>query len=186
MNLTQINQLIESRRSHFPKEFNGLKAPNELIHQMIENANWAPSHKLTLPWYFIVFEGQKIEQLVFQIEQIQNATNPNFPQEKRDKLRKLPSQLSHAIAICMKPSNLVPLWEEYCSLGAAVQNMYLTLNTVDDFGGYWTTGNATNTLQMKEFLEINEQDLHLGFFFVGGINQKRTDSTRKTVSVKWR
>jgi nitroreductase len=186
MNLNEINQLIATRRSHFSKEFNGKIAPNKLIQQLLMNANWAPSHKLTLPWHFVVFEGQKIEQLVSQIEQIQIIVNPDFPQEKREKIRKLPQQLSHAIAICLKPSNLVPLWEEYCSLGAAVQNMYLTLNSVDDFGGYWTSGNATNTEEMKKFLEIEPQDIHLGFFFIGGIDHKRTNSTRKEVSVIWK
>ncbi len=186
MNLTDINSLISSRRSHFAKEFNGKIAPKSLIQQTLENANWAPSHKLTLPWHFVVFEGQKIEQLVFQIEQIQVGSNPNFPQEKREKLKKLPLQLSHAIAICLKPSNIIPLWEEYCSLGAAVQNMYLTLNAVNDFGGYWTSGNATNTPEMKTYLQLEETDLHLGFFFIGGIDTKRSHSTRKEVSAIWK
>lgn len=186
MNLTEITNLIETRRSHFTKEFNGQIAGNDLISQMISNAHWAPSHKLTLPWHFIVFEQPKIEELAMKIMDIQLASNPNVPQEKIDKIKLLPSQLSHAIAICLKPSKMVPLWEEYCAVGAAVQNMYLTLNTVSDFGAYWTSGNGTNTPEMKEYLELSENDEHLGFFLVGGINQKRTLSKRDTQTVVWR
>ena len=186
MNLAEITQLIETRRSHFPKEFNGQIADNNLITQMISNAHWAPSHKLTLPWHFIVFEQPKIDALAMKIMDIQLTSNPNFPQEKIDKIKLLPSQLSHAIAICLKPSKMVPLWEEYCAVGAAVQNMYLTLDTIPDFGGYWTSGNGTNTQEMKEYLELSENDEHLGFFFVGGIDQKRTHSKRITQTVVWK
>lgn len=186
MNLTEITNLIETRRSHFTKEFNGQIASNDLISQMISNAHWAPSHKLTLPWHFIVFEQPKIEELAMKIMDIQLASNPNVPQEKIDKIKLLPSQLSHAIAICLKQSHKIPLWEEYCAVGAAVQNMYLTLNTVSDFGGYWTSGNGTNTKEMKKYLGLSDNDEHLGFFFVGGINEKRTLSKREAQTVVWR
>jgi nitroreductase len=186
MNLADITLLIETRRSHFPKEFNGQIADNDLISQMISNAHWAPSHKLTLPWHFIVFEPRKIDELSKKIIQIQLNSNPNVPQEKIEKINSLPSQLSHAIAICLKPSKMVPLWEEYCAVGAAVENMYLTLNTIPDFGGYWTSGNGTNTQEMKEYLELSENDEHLGFFFIGGIDQKRTHSKRNTQTVVWK
>ncbi len=186
MNLTEITQLIETRRSHFTKEFNGKIADKSLIHQLLSNAHWAPSHKLTLPWHFIIFEGQKIDELAKNICNIQLATNPNIPQEKIDKINLLPSKLSHAIAICLKPSHKIPLWEEYCAVGAAVQNMYLTLNALSDFGGYWTTGNGTNTIEMKKYLELSENDEHLGFFFIGGIDQKRTLTKRDAQTVVWR
>lgn len=186
MNILEITQLIETRRSHFTKEFNGKIAEKSLINQMLANAHWAPSHKLTLPWHFIVFEGHKIDELAKTIRNIQLATNPNIPQEKLDKINLLPSQLSHAIAICLKPSYKIPLWEEYCAVGAAVQNMYLTLNAVADFGGYWTSGNGTNTPEMKSYLNLEKKDEHLGFFFVGGIYQKRTLSKRDPQTIVWR
>ena len=49
MKIEDITNLIETRRSHFAKEFNGNIAPKSLIENLINNANWAPSHKFTMP-----------------------------------------------------------------------------------------------------------------------------------------
>lgn len=186
MKIEDITQLIETRRSHFAKEFNGNTAPKSLIENILNNANWAPSHKLTMPWHFIVFEGNTIQALANKILEIQIIKNPDLEETKISKIKNIPNQVSHIIAICLKPSFKVPLWEEYCSIGAAVQNIYLTLNTQNDFGGYWTTGNATNSQEMKEYLGLEEKHEHLGFFFVGGLDQKRTLAHRNQVSVDWK
>lgn len=186
MNNSEISTLIETRRSHFTKEFNGQKASQEFIELLLKNANWAPSHKLTMPWHFIVFEGQSLKLLTEKIIDIQLSKNQNLEKTKIEKLNLMSNMGSHAIAICYNPSNIVPKWEEYSSIGAAVQNMYLTLNSQNDFGGYWTTGNATNEPEMNTFLGLNEHQEHLGFFIVGGISEKRTHSNRKSVSVEWK
>ena len=46
-----LGDLIQRRRAIFPKSY----LPNqpvsrEIIEQLLENANWAPTHKLTEPW----------------------------------------------------------------------------------------------------------------------------------------
>jgi len=186
MKIEEISTLIETRRSHFTKEFNGTIAPKSLIETLINNSNWAPSHKLTMPWHYIVFEGNSIQALTNKILEIQTKQNPNLDEAKVYKISIIPQKVSHIIAICLKPSFIVPLWEEYSSIGAAIQNIYLTLNTQNDFGGYWTTGNATNTQEMKNYLGLEETHEHLGFFFIGGINQKRTLAQRNTASVEWK
>lgn len=186
MKIEDITNLIETRRSHFAKEFNGAIAPKSLIETLVNNANWAPSHKLTMPWHFVVFEGNSMQTLINKILEIQTNQNPTLEEDKISKIKNIPQKVSHIIAICLKPSFIVPLWEEYCSIGAAVQNMYLTLNTQNDFGGYWTTGNATNSNEMKEFLGLEKAHEHLGFFFIGGLDQKRTLANRNAVSVEWK
>lgn len=186
MKIEDITNLIKSRRSHFTKEFNGAIAPKSLIDNLVNNANWAPSHKLTMPWHFVVFEGKSMQALTNKILEIQTEKNPEMDEAKISKIKNIPQKVSHILAICLKPSFKVPLWEEYCSIGAAVQNIYLTLNTQNDFGGYWTTGNATNSQEMKEYLGLEETHEHLGFFFVGGLDQKRTLAHRNAVSVEWK
>ena len=51
----EINHLIKNRRSVFPNLYTGEPVPKEVIDQMLENANWAPTHKFTEPWRFTVF-----------------------------------------------------------------------------------------------------------------------------------
>jgi len=176
---------IQERRSHFLKEFNGNKAPDELIHSLITSANWAPSHKLTLPFRFIVFTPQNLWILAQNIEEsyLDRHTEPNI--DKLNKIKSIPSRLSHAIAIVLKPSNKVPLWEEFASLGAAIQNMYLVLSESNNFGGYWTTGNEIDAPKMRDDLKLTSEEIHCGYFFIGGIDHKRTLAQRPDTDVQW-
>ena len=56
-NVEDVNRLILNRRSVFPKDYTGEKVNDAIVQQMLENANWAPTHKLTEPWRFTVFTG---------------------------------------------------------------------------------------------------------------------------------
>lgn len=175
MNLSELSIFLKSRRSHFLKEFNGQIAPELLIDKLIENAQWAPNHKLTLPWKFIVFKNENLFELGnIVIDSLQEKLS----EEKISKIKSWPNKISHMIAICMTPSQNTPEWEEIAAIGAAIQNMYLTLNSIDNFGGYWTTGNATNHETMRAFLSLPENTVHLGFFVIGGIDHKRTEAHR--------
>jgi hypothetical protein len=50
----QVMDLIAKRRSIFPRDFSGEEVPREVIQQLLEAANWAPTHKKTQPWRFVV------------------------------------------------------------------------------------------------------------------------------------
>ena len=49
MDITSFNQIIASRRSVFPKDYDTGKIDNHIIWQILKNANWAPNHKMTAP-----------------------------------------------------------------------------------------------------------------------------------------
>ena len=61
MNPEQLNALIHQRRSIFPKDYTKERVDDTIVQQILENATWAPTHKLTEPWRFIVYtdEGRK-------------------------------------------------------------------------------------------------------------------------------
>ena len=61
-NTDEVNQLLKGRRSVFPKDYTGEKVEDSVIHQLLENANWAPTHKLTEPWRFVVFANEAVKQ----------------------------------------------------------------------------------------------------------------------------
>lgn len=176
---------IQNRRSHFLKEFNGTKAPKDFVQNILNAAIWAPSHKLTLPFRFVVYGPESLSLISAAIQNSFTNRNPEAPTEKLAKIQSLPQKLSHAIAIILKPSHKIPLWEEYASLGAAVQNMYLMVSESTEFGAYWTTGNETNAPMMRETLQLSPEEIHSGYFFIGGINTKRTAAQRPPSEVKW-
>lgn len=164
-----VNQAIRNRRSIYTSMFSGEIVDDQVIEQMLENANWAPTHKLTEPWRFIVFKEEGLKKLaIFQSELYKKVSerNGNYDQKKFDKLASKPLECSHIIAIGMKRHEVVPEVEEVCSVAAAVQNMWITASA-RGVGCYWSTGGITFYEEAKLFFGLESQDQLLGFLFIG-------------------
>src|SRR3979409_585572 len=75
-----VNELIRARRSTFVDQFiPGQKIPDDIIWQILENANRAPNHGQTEPWRFTVFTGQGLQKLaVAQAELYKTVEGDNF------------------------------------------------------------------------------------------------------------
>ena len=62
-NAAEFNGLVLRRRSVFPEDYTGERVDDAIVKQMIDNARWAPTHKMTEPWRFLVFTGDGIRAL---------------------------------------------------------------------------------------------------------------------------
>ena len=170
-NLDEVNRLIRERRSVFPKEYSGEKVDDAIILQMLENANWAPSHKLTEPWRFVVFSDQGLQKLAsFQASCYQQVTRANgtYREDRYLALLSKPLLSSHVVSIGLKRDDRksLPEIEEAGAVFCAVQNMYLTA-TAYGIGCYLTTGGVTYFEEAKEFFGLGKEDKLLGFLHVG-------------------
>ena len=191
MNSSELLQLIKQRRSVYPKNFIDQVVPKEKIDQMIEAANWAPTHKFTEPWKFIVFEGNGLNKFAeFQAERYKlTSTVEKFNPYKYEKLKSKPLLCSHVIAVCMirDSSRLIPEVEEVCAVACAVQNMLLMATSLE-IGCYWGTGGVTYDLNAKDFFGLSEDDKLMGFLYIGASKSvvgvgKRSDIKLKTTWV---
>lgn len=167
---TNINNIIQNRRSIYPTAFTDDIIPNEVIDSILINANWAPSHRQTRPWHFVVFSGEGRKKLAkFQSELYKELTpSESFDEKTFNKLASKPLQCSHIIAICMKrdTKQRVPEIEEIEAVACAVQNMHLTASE-NKIGAYWGTGGITYKEEAKPFFNLSKKDKLLGFFFLG-------------------
>jgi nitroreductase len=183
-NLDEINHLIRNRRSIFPVQYRkGARIPKEIIEQLLENANWAPTHGRTEPWRFTVFSGAGLQKLAdFQAALYQEYAGSKFDETKYRKLQETPLLASHVISIGMKrdPNGRIPEIEEIEAVACAVQNMHLTA-TAYGLGAYWTSGGVTNYEQAKTFFNLGENDKLLGFFYIGYIAKPAAAGTRKPI-----
>jgi nitroreductase len=186
-----VNQLIKSRRSIFPRDYSGEKVDESIIHQMLENANWAPTHKLTEPWRFVVFSGEGLKKLAdFQGKCYKDATSLNgtFKEDRYQSLLTKPMESSHIIAVGMKrdAKNSVPEWEELGAVFCAIQNMYLTA-TAYGIGCYLSTGGITSFEEAKDFFGLDKEDKLVGFLHVGMPKGPLIEGRRKSIEekVKW-
>ncbi|UZR93111.1 nitroreductase family protein [Chondrinema litorale] len=170
-NTEEINQLIKNRRSVFPKQYTGNKVDDDIVKQILENANWAPTHGKTEPWRFFVFTGDGLKSFSkFQSDLYAEKTKAagTFDENKFQKLLTHPLSASHIVAIVMRrqETERIPEIEEVEAVACAVQNMYLTA-TAYGLGAYWASGGVTYWEEAKEFFGLGDKDKLLGFFYIG-------------------
>lgn len=184
-NVAEVNELIRSRRSVYPQFYTNQVIEREIIEQILENANWAPTHRITQPWQFSVFTGKGLEKLAnFQADLYKELSGDNFDKKKYDKLIEKPLQCSHVISIGVKKTDKVPEIEDIEAVACAVQNMYLTARAYG-IGGYWGSGGITYKKEANSFFNLGEEDTLVGFFFMGyPIDGKFPKGFRKSIADK--
>lgn len=184
-----LTQIIKERRSVFPPMFSGDPITDEEIMQLLENANWAPTHRKTEPWRFQVFTGAALTRLGQYLADFyrNNVAEDIFSDKKYQKMMRNPTLASHVIAICMKrdPEGILPEWEELAAVSAAVQNLWLSCSAMG-LGGYWSTPRAA--LHADEFLGLGADEQCYGLFYLG---KPKVDLDLKSIrsgiaeKVKW-
>jgi nitroreductase len=187
-NTEEFNRLVKHRRSIYTGQFTGEKIDDAIIEQMLENANWAPTHGLTEPWRFTVFTGDGIRKLAeFQAELFKKVTTVagSFNQGKYEGLKTKPLSSSHVIGIGMKrdAKGKIPEIEEIEAVACAVENMYLTAAAYG-VGCYWGSGGITYMEEAKPFFGLGPDDKFLGFVFVGAVGSKWPEGKRGAVAEK--
>lgn len=186
--ISVVNQLIQERRSIFPVHYSGEPVPRFIVEKMLENANWAPTHRFTEPWRFKVFTESGIAKLAaFQANMYkeQSSGNGDFEESKYEKLLKKPLLCSHIISIGMHrdEKKSIPEVEEIASVAMAVQNMYLTA-TAYGVGCYWGTGGVTYMEEAKPFFDLEASDKLLGFLYLGMPAKAWPKSRRRPIQEK--
>lgn len=166
-----LNELIHERRSIFPQDYTGEKVNDDIVKQILENARWAPTHKMTEPWRFLVFTGEGMRALAkMQSDIYKSVTEADgtFKESNYQKLQTKPLLSSHIIAILMKRDERrsVPEVEETGAVFCAIQNMYLTASAYG-VGAYLSTGGVTYFDEAKEAFGLEPEDRLIGFFHLG-------------------
>lgn len=166
-----FNELVTQRRSIFPQDYTGERISDETIRQILENARWAPTHKLTEPWRFIVFTGDGIKALArLQSDLYKSITQRDgtYKEGNYQKLLTKPLLSSHIIAVLMKrdEKKSVPEVEEVGAVFCAIQNMYLSACAYG-IGSYLSTGGVTYFEDAKAAFGLEHEDRLIGFFHMG-------------------
>ena len=188
MNYEEFNTLIKSRRSVFQNQYTGERVEDSIIKQMLENANWAPTHKFTEPWRFIVYTGESLHTLAsLQAEYYKKYTTADnsFKEERYQNLLNKPKLSSHVIVVGMKrdEKKSVPEIEEDGAVFCAVQNMYLTA-TVYNIGCYLSTGGITYFEGAQKIFGWDDSVKLIGFMHVGIPRDMKQTGQRKSVLEK--
>jgi len=174
-----ISETIKTRRAVFPAQYNNQPITKDEIRNVLEAANWAPTHKKTEPWRFKVFQGASKERLAnFLAETYKNKTE-TFSEFTYKKYQENPKKAACIIAICMQRNlrEVIPEWEEIAATAMAVQNMWLTAHEMK-IGAYW--GSPGIIKYMDQFFEMEVGERCLGFFYMGKYDEQLPEGLRNS------
>lgn len=185
--ITILSNIIQRRRSIFPVSYTKEEVPVAVIKRILESANYAPTHKLSEPWRFIVFRNEGKIKLGKELARLYREMTPahQFLQKKYDSIVEKAEQASCIITLNLQLNpDKVPEWEELAALSCAVQNMALTAEALH-VGAYWSTPGMIADL--KDYLNLGEQEKCFGLFYMG-YHQEPIRAARRTPieeKVKW-
>ena len=152
------------------------RPPREAIEAVLEAATWAPNHRMTEPWRFVVLAGEARRALGVAIAEGQAARRPApvdaaAKAETRaafERTAAKPLRAPVVIAVAVEPvvgPKVVEI-EEVTAGAAAVQNMLLAAHALD-LAAIWRTGAPTYDSAVKAFFGLGPSAHLLGFVYVG-------------------
>lgn len=184
--------IIQNRRSTKPADMNGKKIDNSLIQQLLQAADWAPTHGKTEPWRFMVYEDIAKQNFcaghanLYKI----NTGPEKFNHGKYDKLLHMGDTVSHIIVVYVKRtlSHSIPAIEEIAAVAAATEHILLAAEALH-IAALWSTGGMAHHPSLKNFLQLGEEDIVMGLLYMGYTDLPAKDG-RRSISlddkVSWR
>lgn len=170
-----LQNLIKARRTIKPAHFTGEQLSNNTIRHLLELADWAPTHKFTEPWRFLVFGPDRAQSFCFEHAALYKAHTPEsaFEASKFDKLLHMGDKASHIIVVYMKrsPGNRLPEWEEQAAVACAIQNILLGAES-EGVACFWSTGGMSARPEFKTWLNLDEEDFPMGILYLGKSDEK--------------
>ncbi|WP_188937422.1 nitroreductase family protein [Puia dinghuensis] len=184
---TLLQETVTNRRSTKPVTFNGKKIADQQIKQLLELANWAPSHGLTEPWRFVVYSDSAVPAFCHQHAELYKQSTPpeRFNSAKYEKQQHSGDMASHLIAAYMQRGDnpSITALEEICATAAAVENILLGAEALG-IAVLWSTGGAVLQPALKEWLGLAENDVIIGLLFMGYTDEPAKPGRRGPVEEK--
>lgn len=179
-----VLEAIRTRRT--TKTFRPDAPPRELIEQVLEAAVWAPNHRLTEPWHFVVVQGAPLQALArlrrrMTLEYLRGRqprtgapgpTAEQIEQEGESAYRKaLAAPVTVVVAIDRHADPAIAE-EDYAAAAAAIQNMLLAAHGLG-LAAFWSTNNLIAYPPAFELLGIPTDRRIVGVVQLGYPAQQR-------------
>lgn len=144
----------------------------EELNTALTAAMTAPDHKRLRPWRFIVLRDDALVdfgQVLLRAEQA--TTDGSLSDAACQKLLNMPLRAPMIITLIaqIKEHEKVPSFEQLLSMGAAAQNLLLSLESMG-YRTVWRTGKLCNAPEVKAYFRTADQDIICGFVYVGSSN----------------
>lgn len=182
-NFEVIQTVIRNRRTVSYNKMNGKQIPDEQVQELLELADWAPTHGRTEPWRFVVYSGHALKAFGQTHADLywNNTPEDKRSQETADKWLHAVDNASHLIIAIMKRGEnpKIPQLEEIAATSAAIENILLGASALD-IASFWSTGGMTHSLAFKEHLQLGEHDHVMGLVYLGYTDEPAKEGKRNT------
>jgi nitroreductase len=178
----QLRAVIRSRRTTKAVAMNGREIPDAEILQLLELADWAPTHGHNEPWRFYIYAGKQLKRFgQLHGELYWTHTEESKRSEaKRDKLIESARLASHLVITVLHrdPEGRIPESEDLSAVSAAMQNMLLGATALG-IASFWNTGGMTYHPAMKALLGLGDADRVVGLLYLGYSDEPDRKRTRR-------
>lgn len=168
--LSEITEIIRNRRTIYPEQFTERVVQPDMVHHILSNALWAPTHGKTQPWRFVVYSGEGRKKLATLMEHLYRKHTPEaqFSEIKLNRIMARIDKSSVLVAVVMArtPDTQIPEIEEVEAVACAVQNALLTA-TAYGLGSYWSSPKFLYAEGSPEAFGFKPEDKMLGLLYLG-------------------
>lgn len=138
---------------------------HSLIEQIIEAGAWAPTHKRTEPWRFVVF--QEAGRAMLEAAMVADGGDKLV-----GKAHRAPVVIAVWAAVGRGVKN-PPVWEDHAATAACVQNMLLAAHALG-LAAIWRSGSVVDMPAVQALMHSTDdaftaekEDRIVGFVYVG-------------------
>ena len=185
-----VLEAIKSRRTIF--RFKPDPVPKDVLEKVFEYGIWAPNHRLTEPWRFVVLGEAAKLKLAERYREIQMGKAPDHvDDEHRAKIgkagyAKFMSKPTIVAVSCLQEGDEQQRREDYAAACCAMQNVQLAAWN-EGIGMQWSTGPITMERATYDLLGVDpEQEYIIGFFYTGYPTETPTPKRKPLAEVlRW-
>ncbi|WP_042351861.1 nitroreductase family protein [Bacillus massiliigorillae] len=176
-----LEDVIKGRRSI--KRFEEREVSPELIQELLDIAVWAPNHRMTEPWRFIMFYGEGKERLAATVRQMKENKEPD-PSKKKSEGEKIYNKLManpmFLMVVMEEDPNLVTREEDFAATSCVIQNFSL-LAWEKGIGMTWHSYGWLQDAMVREALGIKPGERAIANMHIGYPAMLPKERERKTM-----
>lgn len=171
-----IETVIESRRTIHTYKPESI--PEKDILDALRAATFAPNHKLTYPWSFVLV-GAETRKSIANLAVSLKHPEGEISEEKRAQVQSKFMDPAHLVVFCcQKNEDAFRAREDYATMACAIQNFSLLL-WERKIGTKWSTGGPSRHEQTYEILGIDPREKEIVGFLWAGIPAHIPESPKR-------
>lgn len=176
-NKSAIAAIIRERRA-VKKGYTSKKVEEETVRDLLEDAIWAPTHGMRQPWRFIFIDKDNLPSFAKKVSQ---TYTPDMQQNREEYL----NEPNAILVVIMEEPEKQKQWEEnYGAVSSLIQNFWL-LAWEQDLGVVWKTNPHIYDPQVKEILNVSENEKIVGFIHLGYFDKQPIKKDRISLDEKF-